>query len=96
MNDKLIGIIIGAALTLGVVGIVGNLTLAHADDSIESNYGMHGSMMGHGMHHGMMSGMSLEEMEGDGDGACDVCGMPVEECLEMMDSGGMMNCPMMR
>ncbi len=36
--------------------------------------------------------MTAEEMDQDGDGFCDICGMPVEECLNMKESGGMMNC----
>jgi len=41
------------------------------------------------MDRGMMSHMSeltVEEMDADGDGLCDMCGMPVEDCLEHMNA----------
>jgi len=46
------------------------------------------------MHAGMgeMASMSIEEMDKDKDGLCDMCGMPVEQCKEMHNSGkGMMH-----
>jgi len=71
-----------------------------------------GMMMMHGMyeddhdemheHCPMMEGiehhenMSLEEMDKDGDGLCDFCGMSIESCLSMHESmhesGEMMGC----
>ncbi len=46
-----------------------------------------------GMSHGHMNcmGMTLEEMDKNNDGKCDMCGMSISECKEMMEEHEDMN-----
>jgi hypothetical protein len=106
MNEKLTGILIGVFVTIGMFSLLG-VTTAHMDDVITGNSydGMMDGMMSNT--HGGMShmhdindehqhtGMTAEEMDQDGDGLCDMHGMPVEDCLKMMGSGSMIGCHMM-
>ncbi len=44
-----------------------------------------GNMSGGHMMDCMSGHMSAEEMDRNGDGLCDVCGMPISTCLKMTD-----------
>ncbi len=37
-------------------------------------------------------GLTIEDMDLDGDGLCDICGMDVEQCAEMYESVNVMGC----
>lgn len=86
---------------------VGGSLLAHTSDSSDSQStgvledDSHEPMMGHMMNmmhsgtQGHMQAMSVEEMDQDGDGVCDFCGMSVEHCQKMTDMHQDDNgCPM--
>ncbi len=53
-----------------------NCPMMKGDKDHEDMHGMMEMMMGH-------SHMSVEDMDEDGDGLCDMCGMPIEECPMM-------------
>lgn len=120
ISDKMIGVIIGMAITLSAIGIIsaasvsfGNTNFrSYAANDMEGESMMAGDMMS--MMHSMMMGdtmmdnkdmmkcvsmmnnsgeMTQEEMEEmmqqmdkDGDGLCDYCGMSLEACRRMMSS----------
>ncbi len=103
MNEKLTGMLIGVLLTIGILTLFG-ITAAHtsnSDDTERNNIGMmgHMSMMNGNAGCEMMNShkeMTAAEMDQDGDGFCDMCGMLIEECLDMKESGNMMGCHMMK
>jgi len=121
VSDKMLGIMIGIALTISAIGVAGiaSVSYAHSRDTNNMmNSDMMGgmmddqdNMMGDGMMsgdmsmmHSMMMGDSsgvmknhmqmtqeeidemIKDMDKDGDGLCDYCGMPVSMCRKMIGS----------
>ncbi len=94
MNDKLLGIIAGMIVILSVAGFIG-ISTAHTGsitdtfqtgthESMESMHSMHSHMHNEdGMSCMSCMSMNIEEMDKDGDGFCDICGMSVEHCKSM-------------
>ena len=100
---------IGAALTLSVIGVIGAVSVSFAHENEGNSMRGSGMMSGNMMHsmvmdgNGMMGRMKMmdepmideevtqekmeemmEQMDKDGDGLCDYCGMPVAMCGKMM------------
>jgi len=86
MNDKIIGILIGAILTITIIQVVG-IAVAHEQNGalsdVQSHMDHHMGMMDGHMKNMECMGMEVEDMDNDGDGICDVCGMSVAHCAEM-------------
>ncbi len=59
-------------------------TTAHTNDYVNDGY-CHNHMASY---QNMMAGLSIEEMDVDNDGICDLCGMPVDHCEEMVEIEG--------
>lgn len=111
MNDRLIGMVLGAAIAVVAVSLLGLVNANINNEAEEYSYMLssgwgHGMMM-HGWHEHddeydndehmygcpMMDGwnkgeLTIEEMDQDGDGFCDMCGMPVEDCMGMLEYDG--------
>lgn len=129
VNDKMLGIMIGIAVTISAIGVINSVSVsfAHGNEGISMDNNMMHSMMGGsngmmsgsgmsmmhtmmmgengGMGGGMMECMKMmgqaaddgeitqaemdemmKQMDKDGDGLCDYCGMPLEMCRKMMSS----------
>ena len=78
--NKTVAILAGALIFVLVVQASQLISIAKANErNTQNGMGMH-----MGNHMSCMS-MSLEEMDKNNDGICDMCGMPVSECKEMME-----------
>ena len=85
----------GNIIENGYGGIIGHMGpgmmmhgMHHENDEHDNTEHIEGCPMMNGNYH---EEMDLEDMDQDGDGLCDMCGIPVDECLEMHSSNtGMM------
>ena len=99
ISEKTKGIIIGIFIALSAVGIISAITVSSAHTNENSESDMMHSMMTNGngemdmtgcmsMMHGQLTEEEVEEMlksmDEDGDGICDMCGMSIEACRDMM------------
>ena len=97
LSDKAKGIIIGIIATLSAIGIISSVSISSAHTK-SGDSDMNDMMNGMMMDDSTMSCMSmmkdqmteeeieemLKDMDKDGDGICDMCGMSIEACREMM------------
>lgn len=96
LNQMLAGALMGIVSVLVVSSIFGMVNAHTAGSSDMDGHPGHGcgmnmhSMIMGGMMNGHMNNqtgcmdMDMDEMDKDNDGICDMCGMKMEDCKEMM------------
>lgn len=85
--NKIISIVIGALAFVAIFQAIELTSLATANQNNQFSGDSHMSCM--------TGQMSLEQMDKNNDGVCDLCGMPVSECNAMMgENNGMMGSSM--
>lgn len=108
LNQMLAGALMGIVSVLvvsSIFGIVNAHTAGSSDMDGHPGHGcgmnMHSMMMGGMMMNGHMNnqtgcmGMSVEDMDKNNDGICDMCDMNVSDCESMHTTGDMMMGHMM-
>jgi len=99
MNDTIKGTLVGAVAVIAVLSVLGIGSAHLSGNPASGNSIRSGHVQWQGMMHGMMmggmscAGEGIEEMDSNGDGMCDVCGMPIEHCNAMAggEASGMSN-----
>ena len=93
VSDKMIGIMIGIAITLSAIGIISAVSVSYAhraaSNTMDGSDMMSGNMMPMMKQHEMTQeeiNEMLKSMDKDGDGQCDYCSMSIEMCRKMMNS----------
>ena len=84
--SKMIGIMIGLALTISAVVVISAVSVSFGHEN-EVNSMIGSDMMSGNMMHSMMmkeNGGMMSQIDKDGDGLCDYCGMSIETCRRMM------------
>lgn len=78
--NKILAIAVGILVFTIILQVIQFVPLAVAHQNNQEN--------GNSRMSCMMGQMSLEEMDKNNDGICDMCGMPISECEEMMEEHG--------